>query len=311
MKATKAKREKLHSAIAIIGASGSGKTLSALFVAYGMMKEKYPDESEDFIWSKIGLADTEHKRALIYAEMEREGVNIGEFIHVDFDAPYSPARYKQAVKVLKEQGAEVIIIDSLSHAWEGEGGLLDMQQKAGGTFQAWNKIKPDIQDFIRTLTQSNIHVIGTMRTKIDYVMEQSELGKTNIKKVGLKPIMKDDLEYEFQIVFQVDEEHNAKATKDNSGLFETRPSKLNAEDGAKIFNWLEKGLDVQAEEREAKQRIAASVRELQKEANSDELNAYIEELEGKANRSIENMPMDFLEKAKMLIEKKHKDLGGS
>lgn len=307
-KVQKAKREKLKGSISILGASGSGKTLSALHIAYGIVKTKYPKLSEGDVWAKVGLLDTEHKRSLIYEGMEFNGVKIGQFAHIDFKAPFSPARYDQAVKMLIAEGCEVVVCDSISHAWEGQGGILDMQQQAGGTFQAWNKIKPHIHGFIETLTQNDCHVITTMRTKQDYALETNELGKVNIRKLGLKPIMKDDLEYEFQIVFQIDENHFAKTTKDNSTLFEGKSFKIEHSVGEKIYQWLEEGIDVQAEQRKKREEAVKKIRKYQKDTKSEELDKYIAELESKANNSIEDFSLEFVEKALMLIENKVKQI---
>lgn len=305
-----AKREKLKAAIALIGPSGSGKTLSGLFIAYGMMKEKYPDIADSELWKKIGVVDTEHERSKIYANTERAGVHVGTFKHINFKPPFTPSRYDGTVKAMKNAGVEVVVIDSLSHAWEGEGGLLDMQQAAGGTFQAWNKIKPDIKGFIRTLTESDIHIIGTMRTKQDYVVETSELGKASIKKVGLKVIQKDDLEYEMQIALAIDMNHSATPSKDNSGIFEGRAAHITPEDGRKIFQWLELGVDVKAEERKQIADNAAKIRKIVSLNKSPELDKFLAVLEKKANSAVEDFAIALSNKALLLIENKAVDLGG-
>jgi hypothetical protein len=302
-----AEREKLKAAIAIIGPSGAGKTLGALKIAYGMMKAKYPDLSDDEVWLKVGVADTEHERAKLY--VNRSDLGIGKFRYINFTEPYSPSRYDGAIKALKTKGAEVVVVDSISHAWEGSGGLLDMQQQAGGTFQAWNKIKPHIQAFIKTLTQSDIHVISTIRTKIDYVVEQSELGKTQIKKVGLKAIQKDDLEYEFQIVFQTDIEHTTRTSKDNSGMFDNKVFQINSDVGEKIYQWLEEGIDVREMERKQLEIIINRIQELRK--FNEDTDAYIADIERKANRNVEDFPLAFAEKAIGLLEAKITELGGN
>lgn len=305
-----ASREKLHGAIALVGPSGSGKTVSGLRIAHGIVKTKYPDKDDAFIWSKIGVADTEHKRSKIYADMTFDDFKIGKFKHINFEAPFSPSRYKGAVEALKKEGCEVILIDSISHAWEGMGGLLDMQQEAGGTFQAWKKIKPDIQDFIRTLTQSDVHIIATIRTKQDFAVETTELGKTQIKKVGLKPIQKDDLEYEFQIVFSVDMEHHATPSKDNSNMFDGKTFKITEEVGEKIYQWLEEGIDVKAIEKQQMVGMVAKIRGLQEVNKNDELDKMIAELETKAKKKIEELPMALLERATQLVEFKIHEIGG-
>lgn len=141
LQVTDAQREKLKACIALFGASGGGKTLTSLILAYGMMKEAYPDLPEEVLWKKIGVIDTEHKRSLLYANNTIKGYKIGSFKYVELDAPYSTVRYQQAIELLKKSGCEVVIADSLSHAWEGIGGILDQQQDLGGRFQDWKTMK--------------------------------------------------------------------------------------------------------------------------------------------------------------------------
>lgn len=254
MSLSRAKREKLIAAVAIIGPSGSGKTLGALLAAYGMMKTKYPELLEDEIWAKIGLIDTEHKRSLVYVgrqDASTHNVKIGEFWHYDLKKPYTLERYKNAVKEIKDTGAEVVVIDSLSHAWQGEGGILEYQQDLGGRYQDWKQANKDAYFPLVSLAVGemfNIHTINTIRSKQAHAMQVSETGKQQVVKLGLQPVQRDDFEYEFQIVFNTDMEHVAKTSKDNSGLFEGAPSKITQEHGKKLFEWLELGVDVRAQE---------------------------------------------------------------
>ena len=126
---TNAQREKEKAIVGFIGPSGSGKTAGALLVAYGMMREAYPEASDEEIWSKIGVVDTEHRRAKLYANLQFDDVRIGSFKHIDFTPPYTTERYQMAVEAIKNAGAEVVVIDSLSHNWQGEGGIVE---KHGG-----------------------------------------------------------------------------------------------------------------------------------------------------------------------------------
>ena len=205
LKVTDAQREKLKACIALFGASGGGKTLTSLILAYGMMKEAYPDVPEEEVWKKIGVIDTEHKRSLLYSNNTIKGYKIGSFKYVELDAPYSTVRYQQAIELLKKNGCEVIIADSLSHAWEGIGGILDQQQDLGGRFQDWKTMKPVIKEFIKSLTENDVHIIATLRTKQEYQAERDDNDKLQIRKLGLKPIQKDDLEYEFMIVLRMEQ----------------------------------------------------------------------------------------------------------
>lgn len=287
MQISLARREKMKAAIAFIGGSGSGKTLGMLIVAYGMMKEAYPNMAEELIFQKIGVVDTEHKRSQIYAGSTIADIKIHPFYHIDLQHPYTQERYDEAIRTLKKGGCEVVIVDSLSHAWEGTGGFLDLQQEHGGNFQAWNKVKPHMQAFVRTLTENDVHVLASMRTKQDYQLETSDTGKINIKKIGLKPIQKDDLEYEFMIVWQLDQDHVARTTKDNSAMFEGHPSKLSPENGSKLYRWLEEGADIKAEEEVERNTLVSEIEKLR--ADSEEINKFVAGLEFKANNQVKNM----------------------
>lgn len=290
-----ARREKMKASIVYSGPSGSGKTLSALLTAYGMMQDAYPDLSDEDVWKKIGLVDTEHQRSKLYAGTTIKGHTIHQFYHIDLQAPYTQKRYEDAVEALKQAGCDVVIIDSLSHAWEGVGGMLDKQQEMGGRFQDWNKMKPIIKAFIKTLTESDIHILGTMRVKQDYQAEKNDEGKLEIKKLGLKPIQKDDLEYEFMVSFSIDQHHVATATKDNSNLFEEKPEKITPDHGKKLYQWLEMGVDVKAEEEKQRQELVV---ELQKLCNEhEEVKKLIEEFEYKASLKKEQFNFKMAEKA--------------
>ncbi|MFL6556251.1 MAG: AAA family ATPase, partial [Bacillus sp. (in: firmicutes)] len=227
--------------------------------AYGMMKEKYPEASEEEIWDKIALIDTEHERSLVYEGVSVGDTKIGQFLFVMLDAPYSLSRYEAAVKAAKGAGAEVVVIDSISHAWEAEGGLLDVQQDKGGNFQAWREVNPIYAKFIDLVTgvTFKIHTLSTMRTKQEYHVGATETGKLTVQKLGLKTVQRDSLEYELQLVFNIDMDHIARPAKDNTlGMFD-RHQVINAEYGHKLIKWLEKGEDVKGKiEQERKEFIS-------------------------------------------------------
>jgi hypothetical protein len=309
-KPQKAKRQKLKGLFFLSGASGSGKTLSALLIAYGMMKEAYPDLSEEEIWDKIGVVDTEHKRSLVYVGMMVDGckTRIGEFWHQELYAPYSSANYGLAVKQLKESGCEVVITDSITHWWDGEGGILDEQAKvtkksrSGNSYVAWGEMKPYIQDFVKMLTYNDIHIIATNRAKQDYAIEKDEMGKTTITKVGLKPVQKDDLEYEFQIGLMIDMNHRATATKDNTlGAVEALGEfTITPDFGRMLLQWLDKGVDVKTQQEEER-RAKAERREfiLQTFSNMAEAEpkwaTYFTNQEIKQQMEFADMKLDMLE----------------
>lgn len=258
MEVKKAKREQIKVPIMITGASGSGKTVSALLIAKGIVEKKFPDMPAEEQWAKIGLIDTEHKRALLYADTTVAKTEIGEFLHVDFEPPFTVNRYIEAFEALKEAGVEVVIVDSLTHAWSGEGGILEQVetiQKGNPKMQmmAWNRVKPLEKQFLNLVTGSSVYVIGTARSKQAYDMNKTD-GKTQVVKMGLKPDQKDSLEYEFAISIRIDQDHIAEATKDNSNLFGT-PFEITPEVGQKIYEWSSEGIDLEKVKRETIQTI--------------------------------------------------------
>lgn len=315
---TKAQREKMKAVIGFIGCSGSGKTVGALLTAYGMIKEAYPNLSEEQIWEKIGVIDTEHGRAKLYANSTFEDAVIGQFLHIDFSPPYTTQRYNMAVQAMKQVGCEIIIIDSLSHNWQGEGGIVDAHSKMqGNSFQNWGKLSSETNDLVKTLTRNNIHILATLRTKQEYVVELNSEGKSVPKKVGTKPVQKDEMEYEFILNFNVGIDHIADTSKDNTRIFEGNPQKITPEVGRKLYQWLELGIDVKAEEdrlraeaaaQEAKEKAAAiaAIKNLVNE--NDEAAKLLSEFEFKANAKLEDFTVVW---AKSALEKIKTQLGGN
>lgn len=235
MQVRKAARRSSRARIAIIGPSGSGKTLSSLFLAYGLVGD----------WEKIGVIDTEQRSADLYAGVVIAGTQIGEFLKVDLDPPYSPQKYIAAIEALEASGVQAIVIDSLSHAWAGEGGLLDMhsafEQKEKNRFAAWRHVTPQHNRLVEKMLSSPAHVVATMRAKTEYAIEKDEKGQTSIRKVGLAPIQRDGIEYEFTIVFDLDIGHRATISKDRTGLLDGRIFVPDPKIGREIREWLESG----------------------------------------------------------------------
>ncbi len=176
----KATKEKLRTRQAYFGPSGSGKTYSALRVAKGF-------------GGKIGLIDTEHGAASLYAD------DVAEFDVIEL-THYSTEEYIAAIKEFAAAGYPVLIIDSLSHAWMGKGGILDQSDAMGGRFDAWRKLTPKQLALVDAILSYPGHVIVTMRTKTEYVVEKNEKGRSEPRKIGTAPVQKDGMEYEFDIV---------------------------------------------------------------------------------------------------------------
>lgn len=226
MEIKKSQKQQVKLRLGLSGASGFGKTKSALLLAYGMTQD----------WNKIAVVDTENSSASLYSD-------IGNYNVLDLHAPYSPERYIQAIELCEKSGMEVIIIDSASHEWNGSGGCLEIHEKLGGRFQDWANVTPRHQAFINKILQSNCHIITTTRRKIDYSLDIGSNGKTQVVKHGTKEITRDGFEYELTINFElINENHLAKASKDRTGLFMNKPEfVITSETGKMILEWCNSG----------------------------------------------------------------------
>lgn len=217
-----AKRSSAKLRLALCGPSGSGKTYSALRIAKGL-------------GGRIALIDTERGSGELYADLCAYDV-------AQLSPPYTPARYIEALHAAEKAGYDIVIIDSLSHAWSGPGGVLEMQDQAAkalkNSFAAWREVTPEHNRLVDTLLQTNLHVIVTMRTKTAYEVQQDG-GKTKVVKVGLAPVQREGLEYEFTVVLDLSiDGHVASSTKDRTGLFDGQHFVVTEETGEKLGRWL-------------------------------------------------------------------------
>lgn len=183
-KATKA-AAKLR--LALIGPSGSGKTYTALKIATSLGK-------------RVAVIDTERGSAAKYAdEFSFDVVELERF---------EPLAYCDLIVAGAEQ-YDVIVIDSLSHAWAGPGGVLefvDAKNGNGGSnkFAAWRDATPMHNELVNTILAAKCHIIATMRSKMEYVQEKDERGKVTIRKVGMQPVQREGMEYEFDVIGDLD-----------------------------------------------------------------------------------------------------------
>lgn len=211
--------------IGISGAAGSGKTFSALKIAMG-------------IGGRIAVIDTERKSASLYADKF-------DFDTMQIEPPYTPDKYIEAIKLAERSGYSTIIVDSLSHAWAGSGGLLDMHDaiqkssKGGNSFTAWKEITPLQNKLLDTITGSTCHIIVTMRAKQDYVIENNS-GRNQVRKVGLAPVQREGVEYEFSVYIELSQDHIGVATKDRTDLFDGKCFVPSEQTGRQLVEWLNK-----------------------------------------------------------------------
>lgn len=230
MEIRKAERKKAKLRLGIAAPSGAGKTYSALLMAFGL-------------GGKIGLIDTEHGSGDLYA-------NLGDYDIIGIEAPYTVPKYLAAIKAFEQAGHNTVIIDSLSHAWAGDGGLLDKQGKIADSgkangFAAWRTITPEHNALVEAMLKSPCHIIATMRAKQEYVLEMNDKGKQTPKKVGLAPVQREGMEYEFTVMLDVDMNHVASASKDRTSLFDGQHFKITDETGKTLLAWLEMGTAVE------------------------------------------------------------------
>lgn len=247
----KAARSQAYLKLGISGPSGSGKTLGGLLMAYGLLKEKYQNISNNEIWNKIAVIDTENGSGELYVGRDVNGLVIGEYNVISLEPPFDPEKYSQAIYLCEDAGMEVAIVDSLSHAWIGVGGMLDQQgnaaKRSGNSYTAWRDVTPKHNKLVDSILQSKLHIISTLRSKTEYVQEKDEKGKTTVRKVGMAPQFRDGMEYEFTTFLEVDSDHQAYGAKDRSGIMDGQYFKIDQTTGRKIMKWLQ-GADTSGRE---------------------------------------------------------------
>lgn len=248
--AVKAKRLATYLRIALTGPTGSGKTYSAIRLAYGMLKEQHPNWTEDQIWDKIILIDSERGRGKAYSDRDDLPLKTGEYWYIQIDAPYTPQKYMDALdEAVDTVGTEgIIICDSFTHAWSGEGGVLDIKNEMDkknpvGKYTGWNEVGSLQNKMVNKYLTAPCHVIITMRSKMAYELQQDENGKIRPVKLGLAPVQRGDLEYEFDITLMLGRNHEVDIIlKDITFLDSQQFNGVITEDlGKKLIRWLNKG----------------------------------------------------------------------
>lgn len=247
--------------MALVGPTGSGKTYTALLFARALTD------------GKILVVDTERSSAALYADLFNKDGRIDVVELPDF----APATYVEAIELAAREGYGAIVIDSLSHAWMGKDGALEQVDKiakrsqSGNSFNAWREVTPMHNNLVDSMLVAPLHVIACMRAKTEYVVETGSNGKTAPRKVGLAPIQRDGMEYEFDIVADLDFENNFIVTKTRmaalTGRVVNKPKSAIAEE---IRAWLESG----AEAAKLTDPLEAFKNYNLSEEQSDELKGY-------------------------------------
>jgi hypothetical protein len=217
--------------------------MSALRLARGIVEQLLDmGVVQGGIEGKIAVVDTERASAALYAD-------VVPFDTMVLEPPYSVDRYQQALDAAERAGYVVCIIDQISHAWAGPGGQLEyvdtLKAQSRNAISPWAKVTPLQQEFYDRLLRSPMHIIATMRAKTEYVIEEQIIDgrKKNVpKKIGLAPVQRDGIEYEFTACLDIDlEGHTATASKDRTRLFMGKVQRLDETVGRKVAEWLQSG----------------------------------------------------------------------
>lgn len=220
----KAERRKVFLKLLLTGPSGAGKTEVALAMARQ-------------IGSRIAVIDTENGSASLYADRY-------QFDTVEIDAPYTTEKYEAAIRAAIAAKYDVVVVDSLSHGWAGTGGILqqkdDIDRRGGNQWTNWKEPTKKQESLIATILQTDVHMICTARSKMAYVQGQGSNGKQEVKKLGLQPIQRDGLEFEFTLTIDLAMDHSGMASKDRTHLFDGRlisPEEMLGSVGRLLMEW--------------------------------------------------------------------------
>lgn len=271
----KAERKQAKLRLALSGPSGSGKTTGALLIAKGL-------------GGRVAVLDTERGSASLYAD-------ICDFDVVELGPPYAPERYIEIIQDAERAGYATLILDSITHEWNGSGGILEIVDNVtrakfkGNSYAAWSEGTPRHQKFIDAMLASPMHIIVTMRSKTVYVETEKGNGKKTIEKLGAAPQQRDGLEYEFTAVLDLSVDKNlAIASKDRTRLFHD-PFVISEQTGQMLLDWLNSGKSFAERDRNidpmTKAQSAALMAYLTKRHGNNRA-AYLAELSSFFGRSV-------------------------
>lgn len=234
LKIQPAVKEQIDLRAAITGPTGAGKTYTSLRLAFSLAGET----------GRVLVIDTERKSARKYAGETPDGF---PWQYDVLELPdFSPSTYTEAIDMGAKGQYDVIIVDSLSHAWEAAGGILELQQKYGGRYQDWAKVNPLHYALIETILTAPCHMIVTMRSKMDYSMDTDDNGRVKVVKLGMAPVQRRGVEYEFDFILDMDWANQGVVDKTRCSAM---TGKVAQKPGpgffAPLLNWLNTGESVQ------------------------------------------------------------------
>lgn len=245
-------REGARLVIGIAGVSGSGKTFTALQLAWGMAKGDS---------SKVGLLDTENKRGSLYSDIlvGKDG-KVNQFMIGDLYAPFSPQRYSDAIKEFQQAGVEVLVIDSLSHEWEGEGGCEDIADD-GGKVANWKKAKREHKRCMNTLLTCDMHIIVCLRAR----EKTSFKNPSKPESLGIQPITEKNVLFELTASFLIHDQglyrEVIKCPADLQPILDKPEGYLGAREGLVLRQWVDGGAKLDPEIERARNTILSHTSE--------------------------------------------------
>lgn len=226
----KAVREGARLVVGISGISGSGKTYTALQLAHGLA---------NYNADKVGFLDTENRRGSLYADELGEG---HRFWIGDLYAPFSPQRYIDAILEFQKLGVEVLVIDSITHEWEGAGGCEEIATAGNPRLPDWRKAKGEHKRFMNALLQSNMHIVACIRAREKVAVTKVD-GKTVVEQLGVLPVCEKNFMFEMTASLMMWGEGKAqqvmKCPNDLMPILGRQNGYITAADGAALRAWVD------------------------------------------------------------------------
>ena len=256
-----AQREGARLLLGLGGVSGSGKTRTAIELAYGMA---------NYDAGKVGFLDTENRRGSLYADAlvnNPTHPTKTPFLIGDLVAPHSPSRYVEAIREFQAAGVEVLIVDSASHEWEGTGGCIEIAE-SNVKMPAWNKAKSEHKRFINALLQCDMHVIVCVRAREKATPERNADGKLIYRELGLQPITEKNMMFEMTASLMVHDQglrqEVVKCPGDLQASLGRGKGYLTAEDGKAIRDWVDGGKTLDPKVEQFRNRLLSAAEEGEK-----------------------------------------------
>jgi len=238
----KAKRIQAKLKIAIGGASGSGKTLSALLLAYGLVHAEHPEWTDAQVWDHIAVIDTENQSSSLYVGKQVGATVVGSYNVINMEPPYEEQSLIDAIGVCKNANMECTIIDSTSAFWvdalETQGKIAE---RTKSNFSSWKPVKMDQNRMMQAILQTDMHIIANYRAKMEYTQDVNDAGKKVVRQLGMGIIAEGTNIYEYTLVLMLDADHVANATKDRTGIFDGQYFVVTPDTGRKLYQWMAEG----------------------------------------------------------------------